>query len=189
MPTLQVSILEGYSNEEKQHLTESLVNTVTGVLNAPADGVVVWLNEAKPAEYRRGHQQRKPGKPSALPADQIVHSYLSAMEARDLNTAKSFLADSFIMTFPGGASFSQLEDLVTWSKDRYRFVKKTFHSTSTSYGVNTISVTCTGVLHGEWPNGEVFEGVRFIDLFQIKNGKLIQQEVWNDLALAMKSST
>jgi hypothetical protein len=39
-----------------------------------------------------------------------------------------------------------------------------------------------GTLSGEWPDGTPFEGIRFIDRFEIKGGKLISQEVWNDIA-------
>jgi len=185
MPTLHVNILKGYTDEDKEHLTEALVSTVAGILNAPGDGVVVWLHESSPSEYRRGHHLRKIRVSAPIHPAEMVKKYLAAMEARNIEKAKSFLAPEFHMTFPGGVTFHTLEDLVNWSKTRYRFVKKTFHSTNTSYGAEFISVTCSGVLSGEWPNGEEFHGVRFIDQFQIKDGLLVEQSVWNDLELAM----
>lgn len=36
------------------------------------------------------------------------------------------LANDFEMTFPGGAVFCELEQLIEWSKPRYKLIKKTF---------------------------------------------------------------
>jgi hypothetical protein len=33
-----------------------------------------------------------------------------------------------------------------------------------------------------WPDGTPFEGIRFIDRFTIRDGKLADQLVWNDIA-------
>jgi hypothetical protein len=48
------------------------------------------------------------------------------MEERDLARAASFLGEGFTMTFPGAVRFTRLEELVLWSKPRYRFVKKRY---------------------------------------------------------------
>ena len=45
-------------------------------------------------------------------------------------------------------------------------------------------MVCHGTLHGEWPDGTAFEGVRFVDRFTIANGKITSQMVWNDLEAA-----
>ena len=39
-----------------------------------------------------------------------------------------------------------------------------------------------GTLHGQWPDGTDFDGIRFIDRFLVVDGRLARQEVWNDLA-------
>jgi len=44
-------------------------------------------------------------------------------------------------------------------------------------------VFCTGTLHGEWLDGSTFEGIRFVDRFEIADGLLQRQDVWNDLEL------
>jgi hypothetical protein len=38
-----------------------------------------------------------------------------------------------------------------------------------------------GTLYGEWPDGSAFEGIRFIDRFEVRGGKLTDHKVWNDL--------
>ena len=57
-------------------------------------------------------------------AIRTVRAFLGAMEERNLARAASYLGDGFTMTFPGGVRFTRLEELVLWSKPRYRFVKK-----------------------------------------------------------------
>lgn len=102
------------------------------------------------------------------------------MERRDLTAAAALLAPGFTMTFPGGVTMTALEDLVAWSAQRYRFVRKTYAAFDEAPGV----VHCHGTLSGEWNDGTPFSGIRFIDRFELKDGKLIQQDVWNDMALA-----
>ena len=113
---------------------------------------------------------------------QLVKDYLAAMEARDLALAKTFLAPGFVMLFPGGLVFTQLEELVARSKPRYRFVKKTYERFDEAAAADGSVVYCFGTLYGEWPDGKAFSGIRFIDRFTVRDGRLIDQKVWNDLA-------
>lgn len=86
------------------------------------------------------------------------------------------------MTFPGGHVFHQLEDIVSWASGRYKSVRKTYDQfDELADGADTI-VYCYGGLHGEDLNGQAIDNVRFIDRFVIRNGKIIRQDVWNDLA-------
>jgi hypothetical protein len=43
-------------------------------------------------------------------------------------------------------------------------------------------VYCFGTLHGELLDGSPYEGVRFIDRFTVRDGRLADQMVWNDMA-------
>lgn len=122
-----------------------------------------------------------------------VRAFLAAMEERDLARAASYLGEGFTMTFPGAVRFTRLEELVLWSKPRYRFVKKRysrFEQGAASDGSGAYSVTCFGTLHGEWSDGAAFEGIRFCDWFLLgADGKLLAQEVWNDMALVQSSES
>lgn len=123
----------------------------------------------------------------SLAADEpveLVRAYLAAMEARDLPRAESFLASGFAMIFPGGARFTALADLVARSRTRYRFVRKTYERFDVAAAPDGTVVYCFGTLSGEWPDGTPFTGIRFIDRFTIRAGKLVDQMVWNDLAEA-----
>ena len=118
----------------------------------------------------------------ATGAAEIVHAYLAAMEARDLATARGFLGDGFHMTFPGGIRLTTLEDLVAWSRPRYRFVKKTYDQ----FDALDSLVYCFGTLHGEWPDGTPIQGIRFIDRFELSGGRIVRQDVWNDMGEARR---
>lgn len=114
------------------------------------------------------------------PAD-VALAFLRALEARDLPAARALLAPGAVMTFPGGARFATLEALVDWARGRYRRVAKRIEAVEAG-----ASVWVRGTLHGEWPDGTPFDGVRFVDRFQIAGGLITAQEVWNDLAEARR---
>lgn len=115
-------------------------------------------------------------KPAAL-----VRAFLDAMERRDLAAARAFLADDFAMLFPGGARFTRLEDLVAHGAGRYRWVRKRIERVDEAPAEGGTVVYCFGTLYGEWPDGGAFEGIRFIDRFAVRAGRLADQKVWNDL--------
>jgi hypothetical protein len=113
-----------------------------------------------------------------LTPEQVVRAYLDAMERRDLATAKSFLAPEFHMVFPGGKRFDSLEQLVESAKGRYRSARKTYERYEAAGDV----MYCYGTLYGELLDGTPYSGIRFIDRFTVKDGKLVDQLVWNDMA-------
>ncbi|MEQ8708326.1 MAG: nuclear transport factor 2 family protein [Rhodospirillales bacterium] len=113
---------------------------------------------------------------------ELVDSFLRTMEARDLEKAKSFLAPGFTMTFPGDAVMSSLEELVSWSKSRYSWVRKSYDQFDVVDQGDRQIVYCFGRLEGEGLDKISFSGIRFIDRFTIENGKFTDQKVWNDMA-------
>nr|WP_273192392.1 nuclear transport factor 2 family protein [Halomonas sp.] len=124
-----------------------------------------------------------------------VRAFLSAMEARDLACAERYLAVNVVMQFPGAAPMQRLSEVVEWAKTRYRRVSKTFYAvdlcshpkqgTSTTHSV----MVCHGELAVEWLDGSTSTGVRFIDRFELTDGLITRQDVWNDLALAARTSS
>jgi len=113
-----------------------------------------------------------------LNPETVVRQYLDAMERRDLATAKTFLAPGFFMVFPGDKRFDSLEQLVASAKGRYRSANKVYQKTESIEN----TVYCYGTLHGELLDGTPYSGIRFIDRFTVKDGKLVDQMVWNDMA-------
>lgn len=181
MPVVRVTLIEGYDDEVRRRLAARLTDAVRATIAAPLDAITVAIEEVKAASYMRGRIARSPGAPLPSPGE-TVQAFLAAMEARDLDRARSLLAEGFAMTFPGGVRFSRLEELVAWGKERYRFVRRTYESVDECFGEEGAVVFCSGSLSGEWPDGAAFSGIRFVDRFAVDGGKLVDQKVWNDLA-------
>ena len=120
----------------------------------------------------------------ATAAARVAHDFLTALEARNLAAAGALLAPGAVMVFPGGARFDTLDALIDWARPRYRWVKKT-HEHCDALPVETGAVVYVhGTLYGEWPDGTAFEGIRYIDRFEIVGGLIARQDVWNDMGEA-----
>ena len=181
MPIVTVTVLEGYDADTRRRLGRATTDAVRSVVAAPAEAVTVIIDEVARENYLRGGEHRSPGPPRPDPA-QIVHDFLAAMEARDLDRAKGYLGEGFEMVFPGDARMTTLEELVAFAGPRYRFVRKTYERFDAVPGGDVAIVYCFGTLNGEWPDGEAFSGIRFIDRFEITEGRITRQQVWNDIA-------
>lgn len=180
MPSVAVTMIEGYSEEAKERLCTVLTGAVRQVVPADPDAIIIALHEVPAANYMRGGQLRQPA-PALPDAAQLVRQYLGHMEARELDSAKGMLTDTFTMTFPGGVTMNSLDELVAWAKPRYRFARKTYERFDTASGDEGPTVYCYGTLSGESLDGTAFDGIRFIDRFETAGGKLTRQDVWNDM--------
>jgi len=121
------------------------------------------------------------------PAAEAIDTYLQLCEDRELDQATDYLADGVELIFPGNRSYASLQEMAQASKGRYAWVKK--HRTDYSVGERTAPdgtteqvVTSIGTLYGEKLDGTPFEGIRYIDVFTVRDGRIVRQEVWNDLA-------
>lgn len=183
LPIVEAHILQGYSPAEQTRLTMALTDAVRFVVPAAPEAITVMLHEYPETAYARGGRHRKPAPALPDPAD-LVHRYLAAMEARDLDAATALLAPGFAMVFPGTAPMTSLAELIGWAAGRYRFVQKSFDATEAFQGEAGAVVYTRGTLSGEWPDGTPFSGNRFVDRFELRDGLIARQDVWNDLAEA-----
>jgi len=183
MPMLQINLLTGYSGGLKERMTKALTAVIAGFTRAKPEAISIWIHEVGSDNYSRGGQARQPGSGASDPVS-LVGDYLTAMEQRELDKAQSFLGAGFVMTFPGSGELTSLSQMVEWSKGRYQFVTKTLSSTNVAYEMDKVVVFANGTLSGEWLDGTTFDGVRFIDRFEISDDRLLRQDVWNDLATA-----
>lgn len=182
MPIVELHVLEGYGPEEKQRLGAALTDAVRFVVPAAPELVTVLIHDLPAQDYYRGGQQRSPAPARPDPA-QIVRDYLAAMEARDLDAARALLGEGFTMTFPATAPMTRLEELIDWSRPRYRFVTKTYDGFDALQGAGDAAIVyCRGTLSGEDHGGSAFHGIRFIDRFEVTGGRITRQDVWNDMA-------
>jgi phenylpyruvate tautomerase PptA (4-oxalocrotonate tautomerase family)/limonene-1,2-epoxide hydrolase len=181
MPIVTVNLIAGYDAPTKARLGKVMTEAVRSVIPAPPEAVTVILQESPSENYLRGGVTRVPA-PALPDPSEIVRAFLAAMEARDLDAARGFIGEGFAMTFPGNMRMTTLEELIAFARPRYRFVKKTYERFDSLPGGDLSLVYCFGTLSGEWPDGEAFTGIRFIDRFEIAGGKIIRQDVWNDIA-------
>jgi hypothetical protein len=119
-----------------------------------------------------------------LPTDPegIVRDFLDSLGARQLDRARAHLAPGFRMVFPGDARMTTLEELAERMSKRFRWARKTIERFDVAPGEDEVVVYCFGTLHGQWLDGSDYEGIRFVDRFVLKDGKIVDQKVWNDMA-------
>ncbi len=184
MPVVELHILEGYTADDKRRLGEALTDAVRLVVPAPPEAITVMLHEMPTEAYYRGRTTRTGAAALPDPAD-VVRGYLHAMERRDLEAAQAMLSSDFVMQFPGAAPMTQLSELIAWSRPRYQSVAKTYDGVDAMQSAGEAAVVyARGTLHGVWLDGTSFDGIRFIDRFELVGGKITRQDVWNDMAEA-----
>ena len=113
----------------------------------------------------------------------IVRDFLHALEARDVDRAQAHLAPDARIVVPGGREVRAVADIVANSSRRYRAIgKRIEHVEAFDAPGGNVVVYCMGTLHGTWLDGEDFDGIRFIDRFELRSGRILRQDVWNDAA-------
>lgn len=103
----------------------------------------------------------------------------------------NLLAPGFVLTFTGGRRFASPAEVGAFNARRYRHVAKRIlrwdvADAVAEDGAAELVVTCTGHLHGAWPDGTPFDGNRFLDRFVLRGGpgawRIVRMDVWNDSA-------
>ena len=180
MPVISITLLPGYPADVEARLVGRVATAARSVIDAVPAGTTVFVNHA--SAYQRDGKLVSQGAPVRPVASDVVQAFLQAMQVRDLAEAQSFLSDDFSMCFPGGATMRTLTEMIDWARPRYRSIAKNYERFEEVWREQGTVVFCSGTLHGSWPDGRDFSGIRFIDRFEVTNGKITRQEVWNDLA-------
>ncbi len=180
MPVISVTLLPGYESDAQHRLVQRLAQTARSVIDASDAGTTVFIQEV--STYRRDGRVFEAGGAVLPSASEVVAQFLACMASRDLVAAQAFLAPNFEMVFPSGQVMRQLSELMAWAAPRYRRIEKTQMVYEESWQGDQTVVYCRGLLKGEWPDGSEFSGIRFVDRFEVIKGKLVRQDVWNDLA-------
>ena len=113
-------------------------------------------------------------------AEELVDRYLTLFMEGKLEEAQALLAPDARLIFPGGAVQTSLPDVAAEVGRLYESVGKTIDRTWSASLGDDIIVTTTGYLYGTSRTFGEFNGVRFIDFFTVRDGKIIAQEVIND---------
>ena len=110
--------------------------------------------------------------------------FLRASERRHLAEAEAFLAPEVTFVFPG-ATFTRLADVHAAAASLYRSIHKTFVAWDVAPKPDgSVVVVSTGTLAGQSLSGTSFEGIRYVDRFTWRGGRIVLHEVWNDLAVS-----
>ena len=113
---------------------------------------------------------------------EIVRAYLEASMIPDPDTAATYVKPGVTITFTGGRVFDHPRGQAFFNAGRYRWVKKRMDRFDVCPGEEETIVYSVGTLYGEWPDGTPFEGNRYVDRFVVRDGLIVQIDVWNDSA-------
>lgn len=112
----------------------------------------------------------------------LVRDFLEASMAPDPERAATYMAEDVRIVFTGGRPFSHPSGPTGFNAMRYAWVKKRMERFDVAPGDGETVVYSVGTLYGEWPDGEAFEGNRYVDRFVVRGGKIVRMDVWNDSA-------
>lgn len=112
----------------------------------------------------------------------LVRDFLEASMAPDPERAATYMAEDVRIVFTGGRPFSHPSGPTGFNAMRYAWVKKRMERFDVAAGDGETVVYSVGTLYGEWPDGEAFEGNRYVDRFVVRGGKIVRMDVWNDSA-------
>ena len=112
----------------------------------------------------------------------VVEAFLHASMVPDPQTAARYIADDLKITFTGGRKYRHPRETTAFNAKRYKWVKKKMERTDVVAGEGETIVYNLGTLYGEWPDGTSFDGNRYVDRFVVRDGKIVQMDVWNDSA-------
>ena len=179
MPVISITLLPGYPKDVQERLVQRIAIAARSVISAAPAGTTVFVNEA--STYQRDSQVFTMGGSSRPVASELVLSFLTSMQERNLDQAKKFLAPNFSMCFPSGVRMTQLHELIQWGQSRYKSIEKIFETIDECWTGDGAVVFCSGTLSGVFNDDKSFEKIRFIDRFEVVDGLIVKQDVWNDL--------
>jgi ketosteroid isomerase-like protein len=118
----------------------------------------------------------------ATPPRQTVEAFFDRMEHDDQrDTIGELFADDAVITVPG-ARFEGADapdDFLAFLEPRYEWAGKEYDRWITT-GPHVVSI---GTLYGVDNDGESFEDVRYVDLYEVRDGLIQRLEVFNDLTV------
>jgi len=187
MPVISVTLVPGYPPKDQARLVSHLAAAARSVVPATEAGTTVFIHEA--STYQRdGRVLTGGGGATALPdAGGVVREFLEAVGRRDLSAARLLLAPAYQLVFPGGEVMHDLAELAPWAANRYESISKHIERVDQAWQGDVTVVFCSGTLAGRWRDGSAFQGIRFVDRFELVGGRIRRQEVWNDLAEARQA--
>jgi hypothetical protein len=124
----------------------------------------------------------------AVSAGDVVNEFLRLIMIPDPTAASQYCAVDMKIIFTGKRPMRLPADCTKFNASRYKWVKKRIERTDVVISsaqeavFGETVVYSIGTLYGEWPDGQPFEGNRYVDRYVVKNGLITQMDVWNDSA-------
>ena len=114
----------------------------------------------------------------------VVAAYLERSMVPDPDGAAAYVAENVQIIFTGGRNFSAPAETAGFNAKRYNWVKKRVGRMHAAFDAETgdVHVFNVGHLYGAWPDGTAFDGNRYIDTFVVRDGLIVETQVWNDSA-------
>ncbi|WP_426415299.1 nuclear transport factor 2 family protein [Aestuariirhabdus sp. LZHN29] len=111
-----------------------------------------------------------------------IKAFLEASMKPDPELAATFMAPDVKITFTGGRLMENAYAITAFNGGRYKWVKKALGQFDASLNEGYVTVYSNGTLYGEWLDGRPFANNRYLDRFDIRDGKITRMDVWNDSA-------
>ena len=118
---------------------------------------------------------------------EIVEEFLRIIMIPDPVAARAFVSPQLRIRFTGAREMRDPTECSAFNASRYKWVKKKFEQTDLVAGGSDDEaiVYNIGTLYGEWLDGTPFEGNRYVDRYEVRNGLIVKMDVWNDSAERM----
>jgi len=124
---------------------------------------------------------------------EVVDEFLRLIMIPEPAAARRYTAPDLRIRFTGNREMRDPAECTAFNQSRYRWVKKriertesvsavTHHLPGAADDAEETVVYSVGTLYGEWPDGTPFEGNRYIDRYVVRNGLIVDMQVWNDSA-------
>jgi ketosteroid isomerase-like protein len=111
----------------------------------------------------------------------VVEEFFDRMADDRRETVGELFADDAVVTLPG-ATFEGSDaaaEFLAFLEPRYEWAGKEFDRWITA-GPHVVSL---GTLYGVDNDGDEFEDVRYVDVYEVRDGLIRRLDIWNDLAV------
>lgn len=112
----------------------------------------------------------------------LVKDFLAASMAPDPVLAATYMIPDVKITFTGRREMPDPQAITAFNGARYKWVKKQLGQFDWMDRGDHVVVYATGTLYGQWPDGREFAGNRYVDRYEVRDGKITHMDVLNDSA-------
>ena len=112
----------------------------------------------------------------------LVSKFLEASMEPNPELAATYMDDDVKIIFTGRREMANAQQITAFNKSRYEWVKKSIKQYDAMQKEDHCVVYSIGFLYGQWQDGTPFNGNRYTDRFEVRQGKITKMDVLNDSA-------